>query len=40
MFDLQYGYITILVCNMFSSEHGQHIACYRLSLGHDVPCLA
>ena len=31
MFALQYGYITILVCNVFSSEHGQHMACYRLS---------
>ena len=31
MFDLQYGYITILVCNVFVSEHDQHMACYRLS---------
>ena len=31
MFDLQYGYITIFVCNVFASEHGQHMTCYRLS---------
>ena len=31
MFDLQYGHITILVCNVFSSEHGQHMVYYRLS---------
>ena len=31
MFDLQYGNPTILVCNVFASEHGQHMACGRLS---------
>ena len=31
MFDLQYEYITILVCNVFAGEHGQHMTCYRLS---------
>ena len=34
IFDLQYVYITILVCTMFASGHGQHMACYRLSYGH------
>ena len=31
MYDLQHGYITILVCNVLASEHGHHMACSRLS---------
>ena len=30
-FDLQYGYTTILVCNLFTCRHGHYMACCRLS---------
>ena len=31
MFDLQYGNTTILICSVFASGHGQHMACCMLS---------